>query len=86
VAVLVRGMRGTPQSWVLLQQTSTRVRYRWGMLTRALPCASRHGGLKWVMAALILNTTYCKAVYEDVSKSFRTESITKYTLTTVNTR
>jgi hypothetical protein len=36
-----------------------------------LGLASKHGGLK---------------VYEDVSRSFRTESITKYTLTTIKTR
>jgi uncharacterized protein involved in tellurium resistance len=28
---------------------------------------------------------FCSVIYEGVSKSFRTESITKYTLTTINT-
>jgi hypothetical protein len=41
----------------------------------------------WVMYRRNVSTSAKrKTVYEGVSKNFRTESITKYTLTTINTR
>jgi hypothetical protein len=33
----------------------------------------------------VVGNSVCVCVYEGISKSFRTESITKYTLTTINT-
>jgi hypothetical protein len=56
------------------------------LLTSTWQRSNRFGADSRKATVLLSGRTSIYCIYEDVFKSFRTESITKYTLTTINTR